>query len=134
MFHFVNQYFRSYRAFSSSGQVYYFDAAFLLHWLYRRNNFIFVSGRIDQQLDQSPFAFIQFIENLSHQWSVETCFHYRLGPVALNYRPDLFHEGNSVNITPCSNLMVPVVNFPLFFGQCSQERYSGRAFYSSPPW
>ena len=120
-------------AFSSSGQVYYFIAAFLLRWLYGRTNFTFVSGRIDQQLAQSTFAFIQFIEVLSYQWSVETYFQHRLGPVALNFRPDLFHEGNFVHITPRSILVVSLVNSPLFFWQCSQEKYSGSALYSSPP-
>ena len=82
---------------------------------------------------QSTFAFIQFIEDLSYQWSVETCFQHRLGPVALNFRPDLFHEGNSVHITPRFILVVSLVNSPLFFLQCSQEKYSGSALYSSPP-
>ena len=56
-----------------------------------------------------------------------------MGPVALNYRQDLFHGGNSVhNITPCSFLIVSVVNFSLFFWQWSHKRYSGSAITPSP--
>ena len=66
--------------------------------------------------------------------SVETYFQNRLGPVALNHCPDLFHEGYSVHTASRPIYVVSMMNFPLFFGQHSQERYSGSAFYSSSPW
>ena len=66
--------------------------------------------------------------------SVETYFQNRLGPVALNYCPDLFHEGNSVHTASRPIFVVSMMDFPFFFGQSSQQRYSGSAFYSSSPW
>ena len=76
--------------------------------------FTFISGRINQQFAQSPFALIQFIEDLSYQRSVETWFQHRLGRLALHYCPKVLHESKSVHVTACSVFMIPVLRCPLF--------------------
>ena len=72
---------------------------------------------------QSPFTLVQLVQKFPHQWSGETCFQHRQCLEALNYRPDLFHEGNSIHITSRPILVVSVMNFPPVFGQRSKERY-----------